>query len=43
MILSQNKEFMQRDALRNAASPPEKQNDIPLWTDDYTSMFKVLQ
>jgi hypothetical protein len=43
MILSQNQEFMQRDALRYKASPSEPRNDIPLWTDDYTSMFKILQ
>jgi hypothetical protein len=35
---------MLRDALRQAARPPSaKPNDIPLWTDDYTSMFRVLQ
>jgi hypothetical protein len=44
MILSKNQEFMNRDALRYAASPPVKdQNDVPLWTDDYSSMFRVLQ
>ncbi len=44
MVLSKNREFMDRPALRNAASAPvTTPNDIPLWTDDYTSMFKVLQ
>ena len=43
MILSRNQEFMARDALRYAASPPVSGAEtIPLWTDDYTSMFKVL-
>jgi hypothetical protein len=43
MILSKNDAFMDRDALRQAASPPmAERKDIPLWTDDYTSMFKVL-
>jgi hypothetical protein len=44
MILSRNQEFMSRDALRQAASPPDPaQKQMPLWTDDYTSMFKALQ
>ncbi|MBM3851954.1 MAG: hypothetical protein FJ399_02225 [Verrucomicrobia bacterium] len=44
MVLSKNREFMNRDALRLAASPPEPpRHDIPLWTDDYTSMFKILK
>ncbi len=44
MILSKNREFMSRTALRYAASgPAEKPVKIPLWTDDYTSMFKILQ
>jgi hypothetical protein len=44
MILSRNQEFMNRSAIRTAASPPVTQpNHIPLWTDDYTSMFQILQ
>ena len=44
MILSKNQAFMDRPALQAAASPPlTEKNDIPLWTDDYTSMFKILQ
>jgi hypothetical protein len=43
MILSKNETFMSRPALRDAASPPAKPNTIPLWTDDYSSMFRVLQ
>lgn len=44
MVLSRNQEFMNRPALRNAASAPmTAPNNIPLWTDDYTSMFRVLQ
>ena len=42
MILSKNQEFMSRPAVSTAASPPAAPNDIPLWTDDYTSMFRVL-
>ena len=44
MVLSKNREFMERDLLRYAASPPAApRDDIPLWTDDYTSMFKILK
>ena len=43
MILSKNEAFMARPALTSAASPPAKPNTIPLWTDDYSSMFRVLQ
>ena len=44
MVLSQNRAFMDNDALRNAASPPSSgPNTLPLWTDDYSSMFRVLK
>jgi hypothetical protein len=44
MVLSRNQEFMSRNALRDVASPPlTKPNTIPLWTDDYASMFRILQ
>jgi hypothetical protein len=44
MILSRNEEFMNHGALRYAATPPAgSYDDIPLWTDDYTSMFRILQ
>ena len=44
VVLSQNRAFMDNYALRNAASPaPSPPNTVPLWTDDYTSMFRVLK
>ena len=43
MILSKNQEFMANPRLTAAASPPAGPNSIPLWTDDYTSMFRVLK
>lgn len=44
MILSKNEVFMDRPALRAAASGPAAERiDIPLWTDDYSSMFQILQ
>jgi len=43
MVLSKNREFMSRPALTDLASPPmATPNRIPLWTDDYASMFKIL-
>jgi len=44
MILSRNKEFMDQSVIRQAAMPAVlKSVDVPLWTDDYSSMFKILQ
>jgi hypothetical protein len=44
MILSRNTEFMGRAALQHAATPATGNYDaIPLWTDDYSSMFNILQ
>ena len=44
VVLSKNRAFMENAALRNAASPPTSgPATIPLWTDDYTSMFRVLK
>lgn len=44
MVLSKNANFMERSPLKYAASAPAPgRPDIPLWTDDYTSMFKILQ
>jgi hypothetical protein len=34
---------MANPRLTAAASPPAGPNSIPLWTDDYTSMFRVLK
>jgi hypothetical protein len=44
MVLSRNQEFLSRESLRSAASPPmAPRADIPLWTDDYASMFRILK
>ena len=44
MIVSRNAGFLSLPALRQAASPPAAQaNDVRLWTDDYASMFRILQ
>ena len=44
MVLSKDQALMNRESLRRAASapvPPRK--DIALWTDDYSSMFRILK
>jgi hypothetical protein len=43
MVLSRNNEFMNHPELVRAAGPESGANNIPLWTDDYTSMFRILQ
>lgn len=44
MILSKNRDFMNREELRRVASPPAPpRDDVRLWTDDYSSMFKILK
>ena len=44
VLLSKNKEFLALLASREAGreNPPLK-HQVPLWTDDYSSMFRVLQ
>jgi hypothetical protein len=43
MVLSRNEAFMNNRELTYASLPPAPANTIPLWTDDYTSMFRILQ
>ncbi len=44
MVLSKNQAFMDTPELVSAASPPATgTKKIPLWTDDYASMFSILQ
>ncbi|MDP3072968.1 MAG: fused MFS/spermidine synthase [Opitutaceae bacterium] len=43
MVLSRNEAFMAHRELTTVALPPAPANTIPLWTDDYTSMFRILQ
>lgn len=44
MVLSKNAQFMDDPQMLSAASPPEANpKKIPLWTDDYASMFAILQ
>jgi hypothetical protein len=44
MILSKNTQFMERPEIAHAASPEANYGkSIPLWTDDYASMFTIRQ
>ncbi|MES2692167.1 MAG: fused MFS/spermidine synthase [Verrucomicrobiota bacterium] len=44
MVLSKNEQFMKNYEMMRASSPPvAAQKNIPLWTDDYASMFPILQ
>jgi SAM-dependent methyltransferase len=44
VLLTANQEFLNQTAVRQAASNPDKpQPTVPLWTDDYASLFKILK
>ncbi|MBI5384200.1 MAG: fused MFS/spermidine synthase [Verrucomicrobia bacterium] len=44
VLLTRNEEFLRQPALREARSEPgAKTKTIPLWTDDYASLFPLLQ
>ena len=44
MLLSRNGEIIESPAIRLAARPAETDSvNIPLWTDDFTSLFQVLR
>jgi hypothetical protein len=43
IILSRNEEIMNSPAIRQAASPANTNAvNIPLWTDDFASLFQIL-
>jgi len=44
ILLTRDKELFEKEAIRRAGGPPtEHLERVPLWTDDYTSLFKILQ
>jgi SAM-dependent methyltransferase len=44
VLLTLDREFLNQEAIRKAASEPDKlQPTVPLWTDDYASLFKILK
>jgi len=42
MLLSRNREIMNSSDIRLAARPPLNNAVIPLWTDDFASLFQIL-
>jgi hypothetical protein len=43
VLVTKNTEFLERTAVSSAASEEKgKTNSVPLWTDDYASLFKIL-
>jgi spermidine synthase len=43
VMLSRDGSFFEQSAVRAASSKPELTVTVPLWTDDYTSLFPLLQ
>jgi len=43
MLLAKDPAVLQRALIAKGASKPISRADIPLWTDDYTSLFKILK
>jgi tetratricopeptide (TPR) repeat protein len=44
MLLSRNGEIMNSPAIRLAARPPQTSpGSVPLWTDDFASLFQILR
>lgn len=43
VLLTNNQALIEHPDIRDTASPPKpRASDIPLWTDDYTSVFAIL-
>lgn len=42
-ILTRNPSLQQNEALNAASSQPEVRRRVPLWTDDYTSLFDIVE
>jgi hypothetical protein len=44
VLVTKNADFLKREPINSALSKPEKKtNSIPLWTDDYASLFPILK
>jgi hypothetical protein len=45
MLLTRNRELLETPSIRWAATPPGKTNksNLPLWTDDFASLFQILK
>jgi hypothetical protein len=44
MLLARDAADLNTDLIRPAVSPPSpRQRDVPLWTDDYSNLFRILK
>jgi spermidine synthase len=42
MLLTRNEQFLDSEAIRSAASHPDRWPDFPLWTDQYNNLLHIL-
>ena len=43
-LLSRNQDILNSEAIRRAAKPPPVHpRQVPLWTDDFTSLYQILR
>ncbi len=42
MLLTKNREFLQREPIRTPSSHPQRWADFPLWTDQYNNLLRIL-
>jgi SAM-dependent methyltransferase len=43
VLLTRNEQLLDSPAIREATSPQESRSDLPLWTDDFASLFQILK
>ena len=43
ILLSRDRNFLDRGAIRSASAPPQSKSAPRLWTDDYSDLFSILR
>jgi hypothetical protein len=43
VLLANNAKVFEHPAFKGSAGPPAIQNNIPMWTDDYSNLFRILK
>jgi hypothetical protein len=43
ILVTKNDEFMDSPAVRDAITPVEPDKKLPLWTDQYSNLFQIMQ
>ena len=43
ILLSRDRNFLDRGAIRSASAPPQSKSARRLWTDDYSNLFSILR